>query len=113
MIFREFPKRLSIIPYDEEGDEGDRLEITVMFVTKKFRSLPGGDEAELLVAVGYDSDNNIHEAILNLSKIIEVEDYGSKIRSSRDSGREASNRRKKTRVRNNNSSDTEAIETEE
>ena len=111
MIFREFPTRLSITPFDEEGYEKDeQVEITVMFVTKKFRANSMGEQSEDMVAVGYDSDKNIHESILNQSKIIEVEDYGSKIRSSRDTRRKIYSSGEKTKVGNNNSPDEKADE---
>ena len=80
MIFREFPKKLLITPTNSEmevetNDDG-MLEIDVLFVSSKQIISEDGAGGENFVAVGYDSENNIHEVFLNESKIIEVEKYG-------------------------------------
>lgn len=105
MIFREFPKKLKI-----ESEDDGTVEITVMFVSKK---LYNEGQVEIFVAVGYDSDNNIHEAILNQSKIIEIEPYGSKIRTSGNTRRKVRTSGEKVGVGDNHPSDEKVDETQE
>lgn len=64
MIIKEFPKRLEVVQ-----DDDTKIEITVMFISKK---LYNEGNVEIFVAVGYDNEMKIHEAILNQSKVIET-----------------------------------------
>ena len=117
MIFREFPKKVRVVPTNDdlevELDDDGMVEITVMFVSSKYMNHQMGDGGDIFVVVGYDSDNNIHESILNESKIIETESYGRKIRGPRSSSGGTRRGGKKADIGDNNSSDSETVEAEE
>ncbi len=118
MIFREFPKKVRVVPVDDllekvELDDDGMVEITVMFVSSKYMSPQGVGGGDIFIVVGYDSNNNIHESILNESKIIETESYGRKIRGPRSSSGGTRRGGKKVDIGNNNSSDSKTVEAEE